>query len=1499
MIQGAGQANRRARPAPAGRLPWRSWLALWLVAGVAVLLGSCGGGDEASTSPQAREHDAGTGRVVQASARKSALSLPAGRAIPPDAGQKGMFSPLYNWPLIAIHAALLPDGRVMTYGTKADGQQTGFFIYDVWDSSQPPDSGHLTLPNNTAVDLFCSSQVVVALNGNRNQPQLVISNGDNWTGNGTTNTGNPNSTIFDPGSNTLVRGQDLKRARWYASAIVLVNGEVYIQGGWDGTDHPEIRGADGRYRLLSTDTSGLDFYYPRNFVAPDGRVFGFDTTGKLYYTDPSTGSLSIVGQIDNAIIGSDATTAMFRPGRILQFGGFSDKSIVIDITGGAPVMSGMRTMSSQRRLATATVLPDGQVLATGGSPVWNDLDGAALNAEIWNPQTGNWTVGAAGAVARLYHSTAVLLPDATVLVAGGGAPGPLTNLNAEIYYPPYLFTANGQEAQRPVIVGTPDYLQIGDTVPIDVAPGSTISRVVLVKTGAVTHGFNMDQRFLELPFRADGNRVYAQAPTHAPDATPGYYMLFVLDSAGVPSKAKILNMGVAPIQDPLVIPTLTSPGNQDTPLGTQVDLALSASDPNGDKLMYSAAGLPPGLSISQNSGHITGTPNTNGNYNVVLGVTDGYNNASVPITWKVSGSVPLNLDPLPPPSGNIIGNQLDVSATASGYQVQFKWNFGDGTGDTAWSADGHASHVYTRAGLFNVTVTVRDGYGQQVVQGWVQRVQLPTSGPLPTQSMSVLAAPAEGGVQRLWVVNPDSNSVSVFNAVTRAKLAEVAVGAAPSTLARAADGRIWVVNSRGASLSVINPGTFTVDATIVMPRASQPQGIAMSPLGTRAFVTLAATGRLLRLNTSTLSQTGSLVLPGSPPGGLAVSADGSQVYVSRFVTAPLPGENTASVTTTPSTGGEVWVVDTATMTLQRTIVLQHSEKPDFENQGRGIPNYLGAPALSPDGSQAFVPGKQDNIKRGQQRDGQALNFQNTVRAISSRILLGSQQEDLAARIDHDNAGLASAAVFDPTGVLLFVALETSREVAVLDAHARQQLLRLDVGRAPQGLALSADGLTLYVSNFMDRRVNAFDLRPLIQQGLLSIPPLSGMNTVASEPLSPNVLLGKQLFYDARDTRLSRDGYLSCAACHRDGGSDGRVWDLTDAGEGLRNTITLRGRAGMDHGPLHWSANFDEVQDFEGQIRRLAGGTGLMSDAAYFSGTRSQPLGDPKAGVSPDLDALAVYVSSLSSFEPSPWRPANGQLSSAAIAGKEVFKINSCATCHGGTAFTFSATLGLQDVGTIKQTSGQRLGGPLLGIDIPTLRDVWASAPYLHDGSAATLDAAVLAHNGVSLNATDLSRLVSYLREIGSEEAGAPPSGTGLAGSYFNNKKLTGTPVLQRTEAVDFDWGTGSPGAGVNADKFSVRWTGLLEAPASGSYYFQTISDEGVRLSVNGVRVIGDWTAHTATSDISKKVTLTAGQRVPVTLEFYDGTGPAEIRLRWKPPGTATYVKVPAESLYVD
>jgi mono/diheme cytochrome c family protein len=299
--------------------------------------------------------------------------------------------------------------------------------------------------------------------------------------------------------------------------------------------------------------------------------------------------------------------------------------------------------------------------------------------------------------------------------------------------------------------------------------------------------------------------------------------------------------------------------------------------------------------------------------------------------------------------------------------------------------------------------------------------------------------------------------------------------------------------------------------------------------------------------------------------------------------------------------------------------------------------------------------------------------------------------------------------------------------------------------------VSADNTRLYVSNFMDRSVGVYNLTSLINNGTWDIPLLTTWGAVATEKLAANVLLGKQFFYDARDPRLARDRYMSCASCHNDGGSDGRTWDFTGQGEGLRNTIPLKGRAGTSQGFLHWSGNFDEVQDFEGQIRALAGGTGLMADVDFTTGTRNQPLGTPKAGVSADLDALAAYLQSLTTFARSPNRNTDGSLTAAAVAGKAVFTSANCASCHGGPGFTLSAAGNLSNIGTIKSTSGQRLGATLTGIDIPTLRDVWATAPYLHDGSAATLADAITAHNNVTVNATDMPNLVAYLSQVDSIE----------------------------------------------------------------------------------------------------------------------------------------------------
>jgi hypothetical protein len=459
--------------------------------------------------------------------------------IPADANLKGTWSAVYAWPLIPIHSVLMPDGHVLTYGSNSAGQQTGFFIYDVWTPGQGAANGHMTLPNGTGVDTFCSAQLVLPQSGD-----AVIAGGDLWDGTKTLNHGNSNSVLFSRASNALSTAANMNRPRWYASMTMLPNGSIYVQGGRDGTDRPEVRNTDGTFRLLANvDTSVWDWYYPRNWVAPDGRVFGYDSFGHMYYIDPTGDGVGAeVARLPVENRGLDASAAMFQPGKILHFGGTSNGAIVIDLTSGSPLVSATQAMSTQRRYGTATLLPDGTVLATGGSSVQNQLVDVSLQAETWNPATGTWSIGASEALARLYHSTAILLPDATVLVGGGGAPGPLTNLNVETYYPAYLFTADGKLAPRPAITAAPDVVSVGQSFAVSVGNANAVSKIALIKTGSVTHGWNMDQRYVPLAFSPTASGFTVQMPANAPDTPPGYYLLFVLNELGVPSVGKVVRV---------------------------------------------------------------------------------------------------------------------------------------------------------------------------------------------------------------------------------------------------------------------------------------------------------------------------------------------------------------------------------------------------------------------------------------------------------------------------------------------------------------------------------------------------------------------------------------------------------------------------------------------------------------------------------------------------------------------------------------------------------------------------------------------------------------------------------------------------------------------------------------------------------------------------------------------------------------------------------------------
>ena len=733
------------------------------------------------------------------------------------------------------------------------------------------------------------------------------------------------------------------------------------------------------------------------------------------------------------------------------------------------------------------------------------------------------------------------------------------------------------------------------------------------------------------------------------------------------------------------------------------------------------------------------------------------NHASEEVAYVALAEIPdepLQVDPLMT-TATTSGTGITFDAIASGgTNLEYNWNFGDNTGETGFGAFGSINHTYAAAGRYVISLTVRDmDTGEEITVQFIQLIHWPLDTNPPTASSTIAL---NESLDQIWSVNPDNDTVTVITDVAMSLTTELATDDHPVAVQIAPNGKAWVVNRKSSTISVYNASPPQLDTTIQLPAGSAPYGIAFHHGEDVALVMLEGTGDLVKLNATSFTNEGSVYV-GDDARHVSVRADDGKVLVTRFVTPTLPDEWTANPIVEfggQKFGGEVVIVDLFSMSVEATAVLQHSDRVASEHTGPGVPNYLGAAAVSPDGRSAWVASKQDNILAGALRGGPGMTFDQTVRAITSKVDLAANAEDFAFRVDHDNASVGKYATFGPYGAYLFTTLEGNREIAISDAYTGAELGRFDVGRAPHGVVTSSDGLSLYVHNFMDRSVGVYDISEITQNNNLDVTPINTITTVSSEALAADVLTGKQFFYDARDPRLALHSYMSCASCHNNGGQDGRVWDFTGVGEGLRNTIMLRGRAAMAHGFLHWSANFNELQDFEDQIRNFSVGTGLMDQADYDVGDRNTPMGLDKAGISADLDALAAYVDSLDEFDDSPHRNADGSLTAAGEAGRLVYESAGCGDCHAAPRFTDSIDEStLHDIGTINpSTSGNRLGGALTGIDTPTLISLWNTGPYLHDGSAIDITEAVAAHSGTSLTAQQLNDLGAYLNQLDSVTA---------------------------------------------------------------------------------------------------------------------------------------------------
>ncbi|MGB0866641.1 MAG: galactose oxidase-like domain-containing protein, partial [Granulosicoccaceae bacterium] len=470
---------------------------------------------------------------------------------PSNAHTKGAWSAAAEWPLSAIHAALLPTGHVATYGTDELGNNASGFIYDLWNPHMGLGaSAHNTLDNKTNTNTFCSAQTVLS-NG-----QLLISGGDeNGLPDGYKGDGISQSVLLNPVTEKMSRAAKMSYARWYPTLVGLPNGENLILGGRSakprdggksyGVRTPEIYNTNtGKYRKLTginNDFFERSWYYPRAYVGNTGKVFitrnGSHDVWRMSWT--GKGSIEKNVSTRGEVFSQQYPSVVYRPGKVLTLTKGKGAKI-LDIRGNNATISSTSALGVQRLFSDATVLSDGRVLVTGGSSIRQDLASAHYKAQIWSPGNGKWRDLASASKARLYHSTALLLPNGAVLVTGGGPPGPVVNMNAEIFYPPYLFKkdGSGELANRPSISSMPA-VKYGQKFAINYSSATAIKRVAMIRVGSVTHSFDQSQRYVPLSFTTSRNKLIINGPKNKNQAPPGQYMLVIIDKNGVPSHAEM------------------------------------------------------------------------------------------------------------------------------------------------------------------------------------------------------------------------------------------------------------------------------------------------------------------------------------------------------------------------------------------------------------------------------------------------------------------------------------------------------------------------------------------------------------------------------------------------------------------------------------------------------------------------------------------------------------------------------------------------------------------------------------------------------------------------------------------------------------------------------------------------------------------------------------------------------------------------------------------------
>lgn len=444
-------------------------------------------------------------------------------------------------PLLPVHGAVLHTGKVLLFaGSGNDELYTTGLRSAVWDYI----NGDWVSPF-TPVDFFCAGQAFLP------DGRVLVAGGTKEYDTSTHGfIGLDSAYAFDPISEQWTRLQNMTAGgRWYPTLVALGDGRTFTVSG--GPDRAEIYSTITGWSQLPKQ--GGWPLYPHLFLLQNGTLFF--TGGNVFASPPAiapgilnlaTNAFNTVGLPAGFNLGHrDHCASVMLPvaqdQKVMIIGG-GDPAInlthIIDLKAGAPHYTAAAPMHHARYHVNAVLLPDRTVLASGGNGQSESAPTAVLEAEIYHPDTNTWSLAAKAQVARMYHSIALLLPDGRVLAAGSNPDRRDDELRLEIFHPPYLF-----KGPRPFIESAPVEILYGSSITIHAPQAHDIKWVELVRPMATTHSCETGQRIVDLPFEAPNFcHIRAQVPREQNIAPPGWYMLFLVNHAGVPSVARWVHL---------------------------------------------------------------------------------------------------------------------------------------------------------------------------------------------------------------------------------------------------------------------------------------------------------------------------------------------------------------------------------------------------------------------------------------------------------------------------------------------------------------------------------------------------------------------------------------------------------------------------------------------------------------------------------------------------------------------------------------------------------------------------------------------------------------------------------------------------------------------------------------------------------------------------------------------------------------------------------------------